>query len=230
MPQEVDGSPVCPRCRSRIGPLPAPRCDRCSLPAGTRRMGGVPCAHCAGWPDVLEGALCVTAFVPPAQALLHALKYDGWASIVPFMARRMAALLGTRSVLRQAAAVVPVPTTARRRRSRGYNQSALLAREVARRVGIPFADPLVRRDADASQTVLLAEERAANVEHAFFSGGPSSLPGSPHHLILVDDVLTTGATASAAARALAGLGARSVTVLAFARTLPRAVDGVSAAS
>jgi ComF family protein len=220
-----DRSPVCARCRSRVLPLPSPRCPRCDLPAGTRRAGGPGCLACADWPALLVEARCVTALAPPADALLHALKYEGWPAVVPFLARRMAAL--PLAAWAREAVLVPVPTTRERRRRRGYNQAELLAREAGRIRTRPVLEALVRPRASSSQIALPVAGRRANVEGAFAPGEAAGRIPVSAHVILVDDVVTTGATGAAAARVLESLGVRSVSLLAFARTLPAELDGTS---
>lgn len=231
VPEGAD-APVCGRCRTRIRPLPAPRCERCDLPLGTRHRQGPGCLHCLDWPDALARACCATALAPPADDLLHALKYEGWPAVVPFVGARMAARLatlgGTDRLGPSATVVVPVPTTERRQRKRGYNQAALLAHDVARRRSLQCVEALVRTHATDSQIALPVAERRANVERAFQPGEAArQLPPSTH-VILVDDVITSGATVVAATRALARLGVESVTALAFARALPRDLDGFAA--
>jgi ComF family protein len=203
-----------------LRPPPSPRCDRCDLPLGTRRHGGPGCLHCHDWPPVLARARCATALGPPGEDLLHALKYEGWPGVVPVLAARMAARLGGGG----GDVIVPVPTTRRRERRRGYNQAALLAGAVARLTGIQYVEALERAGASDSQIALPMAQRRANVEGAFQPGRAARLLPPTAHVILVDDVLTTGATVVAAARVLEGLGVASVTALAFARALPRDLD------
>jgi ComF family protein len=205
-------------------PLPSPRCARCDLPLGTRHREGPGCLDCAEWPPLLREARCATALAPPAADLLHALKYEGWPAVVPLLARRMAARLPPRCT----GVVVPVPTTTRRLRRRGYNQAALLAREVARLRNLDCLEVLVRRHAIDSQIALPVAQRRANVEGAFLPGEAAGRLPPSTHVILVDDVITTGATVVAGTRALEGLGVVSVTALAFARALPRALDAATA--
>jgi ComF family protein len=152
----------------------------------------------------------------PAPGLVHGLKYDGWAGLAAPMGDRMA----NTDLPVTAPVVVPVPTTAARVRRRGYNQAALLAWRVARRRGWTFEELLERRSGGVSQTTLRPEQRAANVRGAFRCSDPSRIRG--REVLLVDDVLTTGATAGEAAGELAAAGAVRVTLLVFARALPDA--------
>ena len=155
---------------------------------------------------------------PPADDLVHALKYGGWPELVPLMVSAMTPLSlpseGERAL------VAPVPTTARRLRTRGYNQAGLLAECYASARSLALEDLLVRMGESASQTSLHPAERRANVTGAFsLAGGVRAvLEGS--HVLLIDDVLTTGATACEAADTLIAAGAARVTLIAYARALP----------
>jgi ComF family protein len=111
-------------------------------------------------------------------------------------------------------AVVPVPSTARRNRDRGYDPGRLLAEEVARRLRVPFRPVLSRVREAAPQSSVPAAERRRNVEGAF-RAAPST---RGRRLLLVDDVLTTGATAFEAAGTLLAAGASAVDLLVLART------------
>jgi ComF family protein len=153
---------------------------------------------------------------PPADDLVHALKYEGWPELAAVMGRKLVELAVPEAV--GACAVVPVPTTAGRLKSRGYNQAELLAEIVAADLRLPLRGALVRVAEGRSQTELTPTERRENVRGVFARAPGASVAGAD--VLLVDDVLTTGATASEAASALADMGARSVTLLAFARALP----------
>lgn len=177
----------------------------------------------------------------PATDLVHALKYEGWPELAGFMGRRMASAVwapgpapapGTlpwRTFVAEAL-VVPVPTTDERIRARGYNQAALLADVVAGRVHRPVAhQALRRREGGASQTTLSPERRRENVREAF-EPGPAVGRVRGSSVLLIDDVLTTGATALAAAATLQACGAGEVRLLSFGRALPgRDVGGHAAA-
>ncbi|MEX1259077.1 MAG: phosphoribosyltransferase family protein [Gemmatimonadota bacterium] len=116
--------------------------------------------------------------------------------------------------------IVPVPTTLRRLRDRGYNQAGVLAATVARATGGILLEALSRMEGGESQVALHPDERRANVKGAFLLRDSSAAEIRGRDILLVDDVLTTGATAVAAAETLGAGGARSVTLLTFARALP----------
>ena len=215
-------SRVCPGCTLRLRALPHPRCTRCDAPRGTGLRADRKCAECADWPPVLLSARSVTILEFPADRLVHGLKYGGWPSLAVDLGGKMAGLLAPPLGDVPAPLLVPVPTTPGRLRARGYNQARLLAEEVARRVGGTLVDALVRADRGRSQVALQRDERRANVQGAFSVRREAAAPIRGREVFLVDDVLTTGATASAAAVALAEGGATGIRLLTFARSLPAA--------
>ena len=157
---------------------------------------------------------------PPADALVHALKYGGWSGLAPLMAARMSGLdLLPEGVTE--CAVVPVPTTRARRRRRGYNQAGLLATSLGSASGWPVIEALERGGGARTQVSLRPMERLANVRRAFSLRDASVGPLEGIHVVLVDDVLTTGATVSAASEVLERAGVVGVSVVAFARAVPR---------
>jgi len=116
--------------------------------------------------------------------------------------------------------VVPVPTTPRRIRRRGYNQARLLASSVAERLGLDLSEALERNREGATQVALHPSQRRANVRSAFQAREEALPVLRGVHVLLVDDVLTTGATAVAAATELILAGVSEVTLLTYARALP----------
>ena len=149
--------------------------------------------------------------------LVHALKYDGWHALAAGMALRMARLDWPPDVVAERTALVPVPLSTRRQRERGFNQSAVLARELHVHTSVDvWHDVLVRTQFTQSQTRLTPEERLRNVSGAFrVAGDPARLRGA--HLLLVDDVVTTAATLNACAAALFAGGARIISYVTFGR-------------
>jgi predicted amidophosphoribosyltransferase len=133
---------VCARCRTRLKVAPWPRCERCHFPSGTGRTSDLQCRGCRDWPAALSAARYAYVLAPPADDLVHALKYEGWPELAPLMASAMTPL----SVPSEGGRVlvVPVPTTATRLRARGYNQAGLLAEGYARARSLALAEPLLR--------------------------------------------------------------------------------------
>jgi ComF family protein len=155
--------------------------------------------------------------------MVHHLKYAGYSALGHEVARIIDRTVGRRV----AAALVPVPLAQRRKRDRGYNQASVIARELARRWRVPVLERLVQRTRDTkSQTTLSPHDRHENVAGAFVAGappapeGPAGRRGQATPIILIDDVLTTGATVVAAAEALQTAGWQTIEAITFARALP----------
>lgn len=205
---------VCGLCWSRMPALRSPQCERCGHP---RREG--PCTYCALLPPFVRAAR--SAFWvphPAASAAVHALKYDGWSATAEGMAARMCRLAWPRDVVEERAAVVPVPLSSTRLRERGYNQAALLARPIARRWKISVLEHALERTRNTvTQTKLTPSERSTNVHGAFRVSDEAVARITGAHVMLVDDVLTTGSTLNAAASALFDGGARIISYVTFGR-------------
>ena len=176
--------------------------------------GGAPlCARCQTAPLQIERIRSVVYFEGALRKAMHGLKYRGRAVLAEPMGELMAAYWMQHSM--PADLMVPVPLHADRLRERGYNQAALLAREMARRARLVVEEQaLVRQRATASQVKLDARQRKENVRDAFHCSG-NSLTGK--RVLLIDDVCTTGATLEACAVALYAGGARGVQALTLAR-------------
>ncbi|HUO51052.1 MAG TPA: double zinc ribbon domain-containing protein [Gemmatimonadaceae bacterium] len=205
---------ACGRCWARVRELPQPRCARCGHP-NLREA----CAWCENLPPFVRAARSF-CWIPGGTGgqIVHALKYGGWRAAGEEMGAVMARLDWPADVVRERSAVVPVPLARDRERERGYNQSAELARALARRWNVPLWDDVVERTrATATQTRLTPEERRGNVSGAFRAraGARDRLHGT--HPVLVDDVITTGATLAACAAALFEGGARIISLVTFGR-------------
>ena len=162
----------------------------------------------------LAGVFTPFAYEGVARDAVHHLKYRGVRALAPEMARPMADALARASL--PPFILVPVPLHRRRLHERGFNQAELLAREVARLLGAPFAAGALRRDVDTASQVAMPHrgERVRNVQDAFAVAQP---PDSGASVVLVDDVTTTGATLASASRALLASGVARVYGLTFAR-------------
>lgn len=212
---DSDRGLVCGRCWARTPMLRAPRCERCGHPRAARGA----CPGCALLPPFVRAArsLC---WVPDdtSSRILAALKYHGWPAVADAMGARMARLEWPADVVTERSALVPVPLASVKQRARGFNQAAALAVAVGRRWPLPvWDDVLLRTRATPSQTRLTPGERLANVHRAFSLGDGASDRIRGRHLILVDDVLTTGATLTACATVLFEAGARTLSYLTFGR-------------
>ena len=211
---------VCGQCWARAHALPYPRCDRCGHP-----LARPTCGWCEQLPPFVRAAR--SAYWVPggtAGAIVHTLKYGGWTGAAAAMAERMGRLAWPRDVVEERSMVMPVPLAPRRERERGFNQSALLARALASRWRVPFvSDCVARVRITETQTRLTPEDRRRNVSGAFHAsaGARERLRGA--HVVLVDDVITTGATLSACAGALFDSGARIISIVTFGRA-PAAGD------
>ena len=149
---------------------------------------------------------------------MHALKYHDWTAAACGMAARMARLTWPADVCAERAALVPVPLAAVRERERGFNQAERLASSLAGPWRVPvWTDALVRPRRTATQTRLTPEERSANVRHAFSVPHEARHRLRGRHILLVDDVVTTGATLNACAAALFDAGARTLSYVTFGR-------------
>jgi ComF family protein len=225
IPTRDDAPILCAPCRTRLREATWPRCSRCHHPRGTGRVVVPDCLECREWPPELTAARYAYVLEAPAVDLVHALKYEGWREAAYYMGGAMAAAFqgnqpsGPASGHARRTIVVPVPTTPGRERTRGYNQAHLLAERFAGLTGLPLYLALTRTGAPRSQTSLSPAERSENVRGAFgLAAAVRAVRGA--HVVLVDDVLTTGATAGEAAVVLVGGGAARVTLVAFARALP----------
>jgi len=216
LPLGHDGC-LCARCRAAMQPPPAPLCRSCGVPLG--RIGlSDPCPTCIRHPPAFAAARAAALYLPsasglnPLAAAVQGLKYRGRRSL----AGVLGALLAERYPFAPDALLVPVPLHRARLRARGFNQALLLARALGRRRGLAVAPRLlVRTRATEAQARLPATERRRNLDGAFTVRAPNGCSARP--IVLVDDVLTTGATADACARALLAAGAARVDVYTVGR-------------
>jgi len=181
--------------------------------------------ECREWAAALTTARYAYALRTPAAELVHALKYEGWEAAADLMALAMASVELPPLPPGERRVVVPVPTTRARRRRRGYDQAELLAERVARAIRAPLCRAVVRTGERPSQTALTPSERRENVRGVFRPDQSVGDAMKGVQVLLVDDVLTTGATASEVAAVLASMGTRTVSLVAFARALPTPSGG-----
>ncbi|HLA78960.1 MAG TPA: ComF family protein [Vicinamibacteria bacterium] len=204
--------PLCDACWQLLPRHGGPRCP-CGVSLPPRAPGR--CGRCRRGLSPFEAGASLGPYDGVLRTLLHELKYHGRRKVAARLAEALLTLPGVASVVEPGVVLVPVPLHPRRRRERGYNQSELLAQELAKRAGLEVAAPaLVRRKDTAPQTGLRAASRRANVAGAFAVRKRARIVGRT--VVLVDDVCTTGATARACAHALREAGVRGVRLLTAA--------------
>lgn len=204
--------PVCDACLARFG-QPQPRCGRCALPVPD---GVAECGRCLREPPSLDACHAAVGYDYPWSGLITQFKFHGQ----PGWARSFATLMrdapGVRGALERAELVVPMPLARERLAERGFNQALLLARALA--ADKARADLLLRVRHTAAQSALDRRGRVANVEGAF-AVEPALAGGlRAKRVVLVDDVMTSGASMFSAAGALRRAGAAEIVAVVLART------------
>lgn len=206
---------LCPACWSRIDFIRPPLCDRLGLPMPYDTGGTMISAAAAAEPPPYQRARAVAHYTGVMRELVQDFKFSDWHAARSLLARLMAE--AGKTLLVEADVIVPVPLSRRRLLARRFNQAALLAQDLARLSGRPYEPlALVRTRSTPRQVGLTRAERKLNVRGAFAVrvGLAGRIAGK--RVLLVDDVITTGATCGAAARALMRGGASQVDVLALA--------------
>ncbi len=216
----ADDGRFCETCWATLRFITAPQCACCGTPFDHDRGPGTQCGACLLKPPKFASARAALAYEGAARDVLLAFKHGDRQHLARLMTPHLARA-GADALVRGGdggALLVPVPLHGTRLRSRGFNQAALLARALAKRTGTPLAvDALVRVRRTALSRGLGRRARATNVRAAFRVAHPEQVRG--RNIVLVDDVLTTGATADACARMLRRAGAARVDVLTWARVV-----------
>lgn len=215
-PMTSHGRYLCWDCLRGLAFYDGMICQCCGHLAEGDVSGAFLCGICRRRTPHFDRARSCVRFSGASRRLVHALKYERavWVQgeLVNLLMGGLSAHLAPDAV----DAVVPVPLHARRRRERGYNQSDVLARGLARAAGLPLMAEVVARVVDTpSQTRLTAAQRRRNVRGAFVARHPEWIEG--RRFLVVDDVMTTGATLDEVARVLKAAGAGEVSALTVAR-------------
>jgi ComF family protein len=203
---------LCAPCMHSLPALPL-ACPRCALPSPDARV----CGRCLAKLPPFAATLAPLVYAFPVDRLVQALKYSHQIAVaVPLAEALAAAVQRLPAESPRPELIVPMPLSRARQRGRGFNQSAEIARLLARRSGIAIAHLLARPLDTPAQAGLPWRERQRNVRGAFVARG---IVGG-RHVAIVDDVMTTGATMQAAATALLAAGAARVEAWVVARALP----------
>ena len=205
------GSLLCETCHAQLQWVQAPLCNRCGRPVAkpTER-----CSVCQERPLPLHQIRAAVLFAHPVSKLIHNLKYNGAFALSRPLAQLMADAWEHWHM--PVNLVMPIPLHAERERKRGYNQSTLLTRDFCNLVALPYVeDGLTRTRFTTPQVGLTAVERLKNVQDAF----AANVDVVGKHVLLIDDVCTTGATMAAAANILVASGAQAVSGYCVARAI-----------
>jgi ComF family protein len=212
---------LCPACWSRVSFIAPPYCERLGIPFTYDPGPGILSMEAIADPPAYGRARAAVRYDDIARDLVHRLKYGDRLDLATAMGQWMAR--AGRALVDDADALVPVPLHWRRLWGRRFNQAAALATVVASEAGVPLLGAALKRVRATPQQVGLSRSaRSVNVQGAFTvtQAGKATIYGK--RLVLVDDVLTSGATIDACARALLRAGARNVDVLVFARVVATA--------
>jgi ComF family protein len=213
-----DGHGLCASCWAKLSFIEPPYCARLGIPFVYDPGPGLLSMEAIANPPSYDRARAAVRYDDVARALVHRFKYSDHLELAPMLGQWMAR--AGRELTRDADALVPVPLHWRRLWARRFNQSAALAAAVSRAAGVPLLGETLRRVRATPQQVGLDKSgRARNVQGAFGVPPERRADIAGRRLILVDDVLTSGATVDACARALLRAGAAHVDVLVFARVV-----------
>jgi ComF family protein len=216
--EPVAGEGVCPDCWSKLAFIERPYCPRLGIPFVYDPGPDMLSMEAIANPPAYRRARAAVRYDEVAKVLVHALKYQDRTDLAPTMGRWMGR--AGRNLLEEADVLIPVPLHWRRGWSRRYNQSGALARIIAHHSGVPVAPDALRRVRPTQQQVGLSRtDRARNVQGAFKVAPDRTAHVQGRRVVLIDDVLTSGATVDACARALLRARAAQVDVLVFARVV-----------
>ena len=208
---------VCDKCKSQIKISGENRCTRCGRALGhyiaNRESGCISCKNIELWFDAVY---CVTGYKGVIRDLIHRFKYDRKEVLSVSLGNKMIEWSNSCSVMSNIDLVVPVPLFWQKRIKRGFNQSGLIAKILANNYSIPISINNLKRIRNTeTQANLTRNQRIENVKDAFKVKKPSMFSGT--NILLVDDVMTTGGTASECARILKENGTQKVYVIILAR-------------
>lgn len=213
-----DGAGLCAACWSKLSLIEPPYCARLGIPFTYDPGPGLLSMEAIADPPAYDRARAAVRYDDVARTLVHSLKYGDRLDLAPMLGRWMAR--AGRALLTDADALIPVPLHWRRLWARRFNQSTAIAAAISEIAGVPVLHETLRRVRATPQQVGLSKnERAENVQGAFKVPPEKKAQVKGKRLVLVDDVLTSGATVDTCARALLRAGAAHVDVLVFARVV-----------
>jgi ComF family protein len=216
--EPVDGEGVCAACWSKLSFIAKPFCPKLGIPFVYDPGPDLLSMEAIANPPAYARARAAVRYDDVARTLVHALKYQDRTDLAPAMGRWM--VRAGKELLTEADWLIPVPLHWRRAWHRRYNQSGVLARIIERQSGVKVRGDVLRRVRATEQQVGLSRpQRASNVQGAFKVSADRQSEIQGRRVVLIDDVLTSGATVDACARALLRAKAVQVDVLVFARVV-----------
>jgi ComF family protein len=218
---ETDARDFCPVCLGEFKPIAAPLCPVCGRPFVSRAGEDHPCEECMSARPLYDMLRAPFLYEGALMEAIHQFKYGQKMHLGRSLGRLTAQFAGEWLGAESSLMMMPVPLHPRRLRKRGFNQSLVLARHAARRIhaGLDYLS-LRRVRHTEPQTGLGKEERSRNMRKAFALARPGAVEG--RHVVLVDDVATTGSTLNECARVLKRAGCKSVRCLVLARAVEKA--------
>ncbi|KFD07647.1 phosphoribosyltransferase family protein [Kluyvera ascorbata ATCC 33433] len=212
MPLALPAWGICSRCTGAVT-LRMCLCPQCGLPSADRN---VPCGRCLQKPPPWQRLVAINDYQPPLSTLIHHFKFSGQPELAPALARLLLLAVRQNAMRPIPQQLISVPLWQRRHWRRGYNQSELLCQALAKWLPCEFnSRALTRTRPTATQHQLSARLRKQNLKNAF----QLELPVQGRHMVVVDDVVTTGSTVAEISRLLLRNGAASVQVWCLCRTL-----------
>jgi len=210
-----ENATLCPKCFSELRFITKPYCKICGRPFELDVIGEAVCVECLKSPPVFKKARSVMVYDETAKKLILSFKNGDRLDLVPLITKLMKRI--TSELMDEVDCIIPVPLHRLRLLKRRYNQSAMLARRLAKENRKEYRPDVLKRIRHTpSQGHLTANERHINVRNAFQAVKPERIKGKT--ILLVDDVLTTGATANECAKVLVKAGAKQIFLLTIAST------------
>ncbi len=210
---------LCEPCRKDL-PILENACLQCGLPLESSSEHNAICGQCLKTPTAIDYTLCLYHYQMPLDYLITELKYNQKLTHAAILSELLLARLSEEPAENLPSVILPVPLHKNRLIKRGFNQSLEISRPIAKQLGIPIGLDLVRRKRQTrAQTDLTAVERKKNIRGCFEIMKKESLLSGYNHVVIVDDVVTTGSTANELAVLLKKSGVKKVGVWSIARAI-----------
>ncbi len=217
LPSRPSNSLLCQFCSKQLPYLPKNCCVQCAIPLSDQeKSSDLTCGNCLRSAPYFDHTYCPFEYAFPIQELITSLKFNQRLLIANLLGSLLADFL-IQHITAKPNLIIPVPLHLKKLQNRGFNQALLLANIIGKQLNTPVMTQLIQKTtATASQSSLRYQERQANIANCFRVHSNQTMPA---HVTLVDDVMTTGATTNAIAKALTKAGVTQVDVYCCARVL-----------